>query len=166
MCLSVVVHIIHLSYPEALRSFTALGCTSSREGWRLPGVDVWAGRSPASLPPFLPFLLPALLAGISTKSWTQLGHMKSRGQCLNDFVGLYGGRMPLVMGSAVAGPTGSLLFGRPSTVFDYFSSDVLLGSGGGGGGGGEGERRRRGRALHLIPLLAVFLLIVVKLTFW
>jgi len=70
-----------------------------------------------------------------------------------------------VKGSVVAGPAGSLLFGRPSTVFDYFSSDVLLGSGGGGGEGGEGGRRR-GKALHLIPLLAVFLLIVVKLTFW
>ncbi|GAB5029827.1 n-acetylglucosaminyltransferase-like protein [Nannochloropsis oceanica] len=103
--------------------------------------------------------------GISTKSWTQLGHMKSRGQCLNDFVDLYGGRMPLVKGSVVAGPAGSLLFGRPSTVFDYFSSDVLLGSGGGGGEGGEGGRRR-GKALHLVPLLAVFLLIVVKLSFW
>ena len=64
--------------------------------------------------------------------------------------------MPLVKGSVVAGPTSSLLFGRPSTVFDYFSSDVLL----------AGEGGRKGKALHLIPLLAVFLLIVVKLTFW
>jgi len=118
-------------------------------------------------PPFQPSLPSSLprCAGISTKSWTQLGHMKSRGQCLNDFVDLYGGRMPLVKGSVVAGPAGSLLFGRPSTVFDYFSSDVLLGSGGGGGEGGEGGRRR-GKAMHLVTLRGVFLLIVGKLSFW
>jgi hypothetical protein len=50
--------------------------------------------------------------GISTKSWTRLGHMKSRGQCLNDFVDLYGGVMPLVKGRVVAGSASSWVFNR------------------------------------------------------
>lgn len=50
--------------------------------------------------------------GISTQSWTKLGHMKSRGQCLNDFVDLYGGVMPLVRGRVVAGSASSWVFNR------------------------------------------------------
>lgn len=97
--------------------------------------------------------------GISTKSWTKLTHMKSRGQCLNDFVELYGGVMPLVKGRIVAGPASSLWFNQPSTVFDYFSSDMLMGKGSGGGL----PSVRQAKASFIVPPLALGILVVLKL---
>lgn len=95
--------------------------------------------------------------GISTKSWTKLSHMKSRGQCLNDFVDLYGGVMPLVKGRIVAGPAASWWFNQPSTIFEYFSSDLLVSRG--------MPSVRKAKAMHLIPLLALMVLVVIKLMY-
>jgi len=66
-----------------------------------------------------------VLSGISTKSWHKLGHMKSRGECLNDFVTLYDGHVPLIKTSMISGSGMSWLFNQPSTIFEYFSSDIL-----------------------------------------
>ena len=71
--------------------------------------------------------------GISTKSWTKLGHMKSRGQCLNDFVDLYGGVMPLVKGRMVAGSASSWVFNR-CVAWRFVAFDQKAEGGGAGAG--------------------------------
>lgn len=52
---------------------------------------------------------------------------------------------------------------RPSSIFEYVSSDMLV------GGAGKGTTMhasvRRARLLHLIPLLALMILVIVKLMY-
>lgn len=52
---------------------------------------------------------------------------------------------------------------RPSSIFEYISSDMLVGGSGAGGSGKQRASVRRARLLHLIPLLALLILVLVKL---
>ena len=52
---------------------------------------------------------------------------------------------------------------RPSSIFEYVSSDMLV------GGSSQGKTMRasvrRARLLHLVPLLALMILVIVKLMY-